>query len=202
MRRLIIVFGAILILLAAASPAAAAPPDRQSSVVESASASASSCEPQGAWLSCTDVSVDFFVDASFGVTDACVSVFTYRVRANGSGFQQLDEQSGCGPVSAADVADNLSSATLSPSTIPLFECGPSDCTQAGTLTVAGEWTAIGDPIPHSSRSTFKDGTCTFTQTTSGAHAEATALLTVGDETYDAAFAFISHEESTFTQRCR
>lgn len=202
MRRLIIILGAILVLLAAASPAAAAPPNRQSGTFESGSAFASSCDEQGAWLNCTDVSVDFFADSTFGFTDACVSVFSYRVRLNGSGFQPLDEAGGCGPASGATVAEDLSSASLSPSTIQLAECGPSSCTDAGSITVAGEWTAIGDPTPFSSRSTFKDKTCTFTQTSTGARAEATAVLTVDGETYESTFGAISHEEVTFTERCR
>ncbi len=201
MRRLIIILGAVVVLLAAASPAAAAPPVRQSGTFETGNALASDCNQQGAWLNCTDLSVDFFVDSGFGFADACVSIFTYRVRANGSGFQPLEELNGCGPAAAASVADDLGSASLS-ATIQVGDCGPTGCAPTESVTVAGEWTAIGDATPFSSRSTFKDGTCTFTHTSTGERAEASAVLTLDGEAYESVFAFIAREETTFTERCR
>lgn len=199
MRRLIIILGAIVILLAAASPVAAAPPMRQSGTFESAGAFASNCEQQGAWTTCTDVSVDVF--AGPGFTDACVSIVTYRFRGNGQPTV-IDDEFACGPVSAAEIADDLSSASLSTSTLQVLECGPVTCTTTGTITVSGTWTAVGDPVGFSSKSTFTDGTCTFRQTSTGERVDATATVTVDGTAYESTFATIAREEFVVSERCR
>lgn len=199
MRRLIISLGALVILLAAASPVAAAPPVRQSGTFESAGAFASSCAQQGAWTVCTDVSVDFFSGPDF--TDACASTLTYRFRGNGQPVV-TSQKFACGPASGASVADDLSSATLSPSTLQVVECGPVSCSPTGSISVAGAWTAAGEPIPFSSRSTFTDGTCTFRQTSTGERVDATASITVDGTTYQALFATIAEETFVVSERCR
>ena len=199
MRRLIISLGALVILLAATSPVAAAPPIRQSGTFESAGAFASSCAQQGAWTVCTDASVDFFSGTDF--TDACASVVTYRFRGSGQPVV-TSEKFACGPASGANVADDLSSATLQPSTLQVVTCGPQSCSPSGSISVAGSWTATGEPISFSSRSTFTDGTCTFKQSSTGERVDATATITVDGTAYQALFATIAQENFVVSERCR
>ena len=199
MRRLIVILGTLAIALAMAAPAAAAPPITESGSYQYASASTSTCDQQGGGqTTCTDTYVDVFSGPDYA--DACVYQFSYAFGPSGRG-RLISEVSGCAPADGFSIAADLTSASLGSTSIPVYSCGRRSCTDAGTVDVSASWLAVGTVNTYSGRSSFKDGSCTYRQTFSGASAEASAVVTI-DGTSSDAYGWMSREEYTVTVRCR
>lgn len=199
MRRLLIPITTVLLLLAFASPAAAARPIKQSGTWEQASAFSSSCTQQGGSTVCTDVYVDAFAFED-EYSDVCVGMFTYSISPSGR-FRFISDASGCGPANGFAVATDASSAALAATDVQLYSCNARTCTEGALVTVAADWTAIGEPVAYSGRATFTDGTCTYRQSWNGDQAQATSTVSIdgADHTADG---FILREEFTVSERCR
>jgi len=205
----------------AGMPAAAAPSSSVTSTSDgtSAYADSSDCVTERRVTTCRYTSLYVFdgrtreSDGGFSGTRVCLSVYTEQY--SGRRFLGSTQESGC--TVAADgaftAANNLSSATLSPTTVTLdqVECtyDPDTDTETCTVvssrdtTVSADFTATGSLVKSSQRGTFSDGTCTFSYSSRGSGREANAVLmldgqTVSGETY----AFLEDDRSTFKETCR
>ena len=146
--------------------------------------------------SCTDTSIyaEHQVTSSGDeFTYVCTDQFTYNMR-NGRGT----DIGGCSdvPASALTVAGDLSSASLAPTSIEV--CGSHHCT---TITVSADLQASGPATAFRSRSSDRDGTCTFTYSDSGQRAYAVASITWDGTTLTADGSIFS-SKTTFTSKCR
>lgn len=144
---------------------------------------------------CTDT----YVYAEEGTTSSgetfeyvCVDQYTYNIRT-GRG----DYASGCTETTNLTVANDLSSATLSPTDVEL--CGSAR--RCETVTVAAELEGTGETATYRWRGSYKDGTCSFTYSDSGKEQFATGTITLDGETMDAQGSIRSYK-STYTERCR
>lgn len=184
----------ILVLLLAA-PSAAAPPVKDSSTQVSLSAFSFDCGP----TICTDTTVDVFT-----VSDETMVVCLSESRFNIHTGRLISQDSACSDEVSSDslVIDNdLSSASLSPTDITFLNCNRQGCVEGDTVTVSAELTASGPTSTDRSRSTFTDGTCTITFTSSGEQRQATGTVTIDGETL-AADGSIGMGKFTFMERCR
>lgn len=184
----------ILVLLLAA-PAAAAPPVKESGSQAFLSAFSSSCGPS----ICTDTFVDVFTIGD-GLVVVCVSEFAFNVHSG----RLVSEESGCSdPVSdaALSVSADLSSASLAPTSVTFFDCGPRGCVEGDTVTVAAELTGFGPIFSDTQRFTFTDGTCTVRFSSSGDQRQASGTLTIDGETLSAD-GNIGMGTFSFMERCR
>ena len=196
MRRIcasILILPMLLLLLAA--PVAAAPPIKDSGTNDFFTAFSSSCGPS----TCTDTFVDVFT-AGDGLMVICMSEFTFNLRSG----RLISQESGCSdPISsdALTVADDLSSATLAPTEVTLFECDQTGCVEGDTVTVSAHLTAFGPVFTETQRSTFTDGTCTVRISSTGDQRQATGTLTIDGETLSAD-GNIGTGTFSFMRRCR
>lgn len=179
-RRLIALLLTSLATVLAVLPAAAAPPDR-----------------------IVSRSTNVFLSAFAPDTGVFVNLF-----GNGDGSYTVcvgtaDAFQGCGTVAADAVqldAENLSSATLGPVTVPLDRCDASGCQPAGEVTLALTFTGTGDLTTFRSRSRSMNG-CTFTTSSKGIQRQGTATLTIDGVTSETV-AFLSSSRDTFKVQCR
>jgi hypothetical protein len=182
-------------MLLLAGPVAAAPPVRDAGTQAFVFAFNFSCGPS----TCTDTHVDVFTVAD-GVIVVCVSEFTFNLRTG----RTVSEEGGCSNEISADalvITDDLSSASLSPTEVTFFNCNPQGCVEGDTVTVSAELTAFGPIFTDRQRSTFSDGTCTFTFTSSGDQRQATGTITIDGETLTAE-GNIGMGKFTQTEHCR
>ena len=122
----------------------------------------------------------------------CVDRYTYNARTG----RLTKEEHGCTDTTNLTVAQDLSSATLTPTQVEV--CDGRNC---DTVTVSAELQAVGDTATFRGRSSFKDGTCTFTFSDSGQSRHAAGTLTIDGETTNVDGG-IREYKSTFSQRCR
>jgi hypothetical protein len=184
-----------MLLLLLAAPVSAAPPLKDSTSGEFLSAFSFSCGPS----TCTDTFVDVFPVAD-GVIVVCVGEFTFNIRSG----RLISGESGCSdPVSssALAVSQDLSSASLSPTAVTFFECGPRGCVAGDTVTVSAQLTGVGPVFTQTDRSTFSDGTCTFRFSSSTESRSATGTMTISGET-TSVDGNIGTGRFTFMERCR
>lgn len=196
MRRTIatgVVLPILLILLAA--PVAAAPPVRDSGTQQFFSAFSSSCGPS----TCTDTFVEVFT-ASDETIVVCLFETTYNIRTG----RLISEDGACSEEVSADalvISGDLSSASLSPTDVTFFNCNQRGCTEGETITVSAELTGFGPTFTDKSRSTFSDGTCTVSFSSSGEQRQASGTISLGNETL-AADGHIGSGKFSFVERCR
>ena len=196
MRRLALPAAAIPILvLLLAGPAAAAPPVKDSGTQVFLSAFNSSCGP----ATCTDTFVDVFTTSDETVV-VCLSQATFNIH-NG---RLISQDGACSDEVSSDtlvIGEDLSSASLAPTDVTFFNCNQQGCTEGDTVVVSAELTAFGPTFTDRQRSTFSDGTCTFTFSSSGQQRQATGTLTVDNETLSAD-GNIGMGTFTFREHCR
>lgn len=205
----------------AGRPAAAAPSESISYTSDGTSAYASSyeCVTERKVTTCTYTDLYVFdgrtreSDGGFSGTRVCLSVYTEQY--SGRRFLGSTQESGCtvDADGAFTAANNLSSATLSPTKITLdqLECtyDPATDTETCTVvssratTVSAEFTATGSLVKSSQRGTFSDGTCTFTYSSRGSGREATAVLTLDGQVVSGdTYGYIEDGRTTFKETCR
>ncbi len=184
----------ILVLLLA-GPAAAAPPVKDSGTQVFFSAFSFSCGP----ATCTDTFVDVF-----SVSDDTIVVCLFESTFNIHTGRAISEDGACSEEVSSDalvIADDLSSASLSPTDVTFFNCNQQGCTEGDTVSVSAELTGSGPTFTDKQRSTFTDGTCTFTVTSSGEQRQATGTISLDDETLTAD-GNIGIGKFSFMERCR
>lgn len=184
----------ILVMLFAV-PAAAAPPVRDSGTQEFFSAFSSSCGPS----TCTETFVEVFTVSDESIV-VCLFESTYNIRTG----RLISEDGACSEEVSSDalsISGDLSSASLSPTAVTFFTCNQRGCTEGETVTVSAELTAFGPIFTDRSRSTFSDGTCTVTFTSSGEQRQATGTISLDDETLTAD-GNIGSGTFSFMERCR
>ena len=123
----------------------------------------------------------------------CVDQFTYNVRT-GRGTSS----SGCAETTNLTVADDLSSATLSPTAVEV--CG-SEGRSCETVIVSADLEATGGRGSYRSRGTYREGNCTFTYTDSGVQRSAAGTITYDGDVMDAQGQIRTYK-STYTERCK
>lgn len=205
----------------AGRPAAAAPSETISYTSDGTSAYASSyeCVTERRVTTCTYTDLYVFdgrtreSDVGFSGTRVCL--FVYTEQYSGRRFLGSTQESGCtvDADGAFTAANNLSSATLSPTKITLdqLECtyDPATDTETCTVvssrdtTVSAEFTATGSLVKSSQRGTFSDGTCTFTYSSRGSGREASVVLTLDGQVVSGdTYAFIEDGRTTFKETCK
>ena len=200
MRRAVLSLATLAALvLVFAQPVAAAPPIRESGTVEYAFGYTTQCEPQGAGSICTDTNINVY-DSAEGST-VCVDVFTYSISSSGR-FRFISQESGCEPLApgAFTVSGDLSSATLSATTVQLYSCNRHGCTPGDLVTVTAEWQGTGELRTYSSRGSFTEGDCRYRYTQQGATRDASVLITI-DGVTSMGEGGIGEDEYTFTSTC-
>lgn len=184
----------ILVLLLA-GPASAAPPVKDSSTQMFLSAFTFDCGP----TICTDTTVDVFT-----VSDETMVVCLSETRFNIHTGRLISQDSACSDEVSSDtlvIDADLSSASLSPTDVTFFNCNQQGCVEGDTVIVSAELTASGPIFSDKSRSTFTDGTCTVTFTSSGEQRQASGTITVDGETL-AVDGSIGIGKFSFMERCR
>lgn len=196
MRRFVVSIAALPILvLLFAVPAAAAPPVKDSGTQTSFSAFSIDCGP----TICTDATVD-----AFTVSDGTIVVCLFESRTNIHTGRIISQDGACSEEissDALDIDEDLSSASLAPTDVTFINCNQQGCTEGDTVTVSAELTAFGPTFTDKQRSTFSDGICTFTFSSSGEQRQATGTISLDGETL-AADGFIGIGKFSFTERCR
>jgi hypothetical protein len=186
MRRVLLLLGVLFSLVLPPSVAAASP--RESFDRAGFDAFARECTRS----SCTDT----FVFAEIQVTDsgevftfACVDQHTVRRGRESSAF-------GCVEGANVSVADDLSSATLSPTTFTI--CGGGQCSR---VTVSATLTAVSEEATFTARFTDRDENCTFAYSERGQRRRAEGTITVDGDALPAQGS-ISSSRVTLSERCR
>jgi hypothetical protein len=196
MRRLIASAAALPILvLLLAGPVAAAPPVKDSGTQVFFSAFSTDCGPS----TCTETFVDVFQ-----VSDESLVVCLFQATFNIHTGRAISEDGACSEEVSGDalvVADDLSSASVSPTDVTFFNCNQQGCTEGDTVTVSAELTGSGPIFTDRTRSTFSDGTCTVTFTSSGEQRQATGTITLDGDTL-AADGNIGIGKFSVMERCR
>ena len=201
MRRAILILATLSALVfVMAQPAAAAPPIRESGTFTYAFGTTSECEQQGGRTVCTDTTISIQEGPDFSVV--CVDQFTYSISPSGR-YQMISQQSGCTELApgAFTVSGDLSTATLSPTTVQLYSCDGRRCTEGDVVTVSATFTGTGELNRYSGRGSFKDGDCTYRYTFEGQSREGTFEITIDGSTSTGPGS-VGEEEYTFTVRCR
>ena len=196
MRRFVASLAALPILvLLFAVPAAAAPPVKDSGTQVFFSAFSFDCGP----TVCTDVTVD-----AFSVSGETIVVCVSESKFNISTGRLISQDSACSDEISSDalaIDEDLSSASLAPTDVTFFNCNPQGCVAGDTVTVSADLTAFGPIFTDKQRSTFSDGTCTFTFSSSGEQRQASGTISLDDETLTAD-GNIGMGKFSFTERCR
>lgn len=196
MRRITASLAALpILILLLAGPAAAAPPVKDSGTQDFVFAFSSSCGPS----TCTDTLLDVFAVGDETIV-VCVNEITYNTRTG----RITSEDSACSAELPADtlvVEDDLSSASVPPTDVTFFNCNQQGCVEGDTITVSLELTGFGPITTDRQRSTFNDGTCTFTFSSSGEQRQATGTITLDGEVLEAQGS-IGSGKFSFTQHCK
>jgi hypothetical protein len=186
MRRVLLLLGVLFSLVLPPSVAAASP--RESFDRAGFDAFASECTRS----SCTDT----FVFAEIQVTDsgevftfACVDQHTFRRGRESFAF-------GCEDDVKVTVADDLSSATLSPTAFTI--CGGGHCSR---VTISATMTAVAEESTFTSRFTERDANCTFSYSERGQRRRAEGTITIDGDALQAQGS-ISSSRVTLSERCR
>ena len=178
-RRLIPVLLTSLLAILTVTPAAAAPPDK--SMTRTTSLFLDAFSPEAG------VNVFLFRDPQAGYV-LCVGT------PEGSGCAQL----------AADAVqvdtEDLTSATVAPTTIQLQQCDASGCVPGDEVTVAVTFTGTGDLTRFRHRSKVTNG-CTYMNASKGIQRQGEVTLTIDGDAYDAV-GFLTTAQDTFKVRCR
>ena len=183
------------LLLVLAAPVAADTSKPVSGTYKSMSSISLDCVPQGARTTCTQTSVDVFTEIPPTVV-VCVNVDTYTYSERTGRGRFISSESGCsepidGSVLAITISRDQMTASLAPTAVTLFGCDRRSCTE--TRTVEASATDSGGPITATvSRSSFRDGTCTYRSSETARFAEVAGTLTLDDVTIpEAGFAQLS-----------
>jgi hypothetical protein len=144
---------------------------------------------------CTDTSVSAGQQTTSSgetFTFVCADQFTYNIRTGrGSGAGGCSEV----PASGLTVSSDLSAASLAPTSVEI-------CSRhCETITVSAELQGTGEGATFRTRSTDRDGTCTFTYSESGQRQYATGSITFDGDTLDGEGSIFA-SKTTFTSRCR
>jgi hypothetical protein len=195
MRRFLGLIPAIGLVLILAAPAAADTSQPVSGTYKSMSSMSVDCVPQGGRTTCTETSVDVWTDIPPMVV-VCVNVNTYTYSERTGRGRFISTESGCsdpidGSVLTITVGRDQMTASLAPTPVALLACGRRTCADSRTVTVSAF--DAGGPVQASvSRSSYKDGTCTFRYSESAKFAEVSGTLTIDDTTIpEAGFAQLS-----------
>lgn len=185
MRRILGLIPVIGLTLVLAAPVAADTSQPVSGTYKSMSSISVDCIPQGSRTTCTETSVDVFTDVPPMVV-VCVNVNTYTYSERTGRGRYISNESGCtdpidGSALTITAARDQMTASLAPTLVTLLACDRRVCTESRTVTVSAF--DAGGPIQASvSRSSYKDGTCTFRYSESAQFAEVSGTLTIDDTT--------------------
>ena len=103
---------------------------------------------------------------------------------------------------AVTIAEDLSSATIAPTTVVLIQCDErtETCTEVSTVTVAVTFQGTSQLIRFQNR--FKEiNGCRVAGSNKGIRREGVATITVDDQSYSA-FGSLSRSTDTFRVQCR
>ena len=138
--------------------------------------------------------------------DVCLTISQYALSRRGE-YRFISSESGCVRAPDALTIDtkDLSEATIAPTTVTLttYDCTQRGCRVSATreVVVAAIFTGTGEVMTFSSRSTFDDGTCTYTYSGKGIGRNASASITLNDMIVDGS-GFLSTATSLTKVQCR
>jgi hypothetical protein len=195
MRRILGFITVIGLSLAMATPVAADTSQPVSGTYKSMSSLSVDCIPQGSRTTCTETSVDVYTDVPPTIV-VCVNINTYTYSERTGRGRFISNEGGCsdpidGSALTITVGRDAMSASLAPTPVALLACDRRLCSASRTVTVSAFDT--GGPVQATvSRSSYRDGTCTFRYSESAQFAEVSGTLTIDDAAIpEAGFAQLS-----------
>lgn len=188
MRRAVLaLFTVLALLMTFVSPVAADTGPAGSGTFTYFSSFSADCVPQGARTTCTETWVDVSSDQT--LVSVCANLYTYTYSEKTGRGRQIGSENGCSDTTdpstlALTISRDQITASLAPTSITLTECARRTCTVTRTVMVSAD--GSGGPVATSTtRSTSKDGTCTFRYTETASYASLSGTLTIGSETIPA-----------------
>jgi hypothetical protein len=183
-RAILALFTVLALLMTFASPVAADTAPAGSGTFTSLSSYSTDCVPQGARTTCTENWVEVSSDQT--VVSVCVGLYKYTYSDKTGRGRQISNENGCSDTTdpsilAMTISRDLITVSLAPTSITLAECARRTCTVTRTVMVSAD--ASGGPVgTYTTRSTSRDGTCTYRYTETASYASVSGTLTIGSET--------------------